>query len=73
MKCLEFKILYSSCRMVSVTKRSSRTVITYLSRSIDDLSCVILAIVLDNPAECVLNCRVIAFHEVVLDKANGER
>lgn len=47
--------------------------ITYLSRSIDDLSCVILAIVLDNPAECVLNCRVIAFHEVVLDKANGER
>lgn len=59
--------------MVSVTKRSSHTGITYLSRSVDDLSCVILAIVLDNPAECVLNCRIIAFHEVVLDKANGER
>lgn len=73
MKCLEFKILYSSCRMVSVTKQSSLTEITYLSRGVDNLSCVILAIVLDNPAECVLNCRVIAFHEVVFDKANGER
>lgn len=73
MKCLEFKILYSSCRIVSVIRTASHMQITYLSCSIDDLSCIVLAIVLDNSAECVLNCRVIAFHEVVLDKADCER
>jgi len=45
----------------------------YLSSSIHDLSGVVLSIVLDNPAECILNCGVVAFHEMMLDKADGER
>lgn len=45
----------------------------YLSSSVDDLSGVVLPIVLDNPAEGVLNCGVVAFHEMMLNKANGER
>lgn len=72
MKCLEFKILYSSCEMVSEAEKTSSMCVTYLSCSIDNLSCIVLAIVLDNPAESVLNCRVIAFHKVVLNKTNSE-
>jgi hypothetical protein len=46
---------------------------TYLSGGIDDFGCVILSIIFDDPAECVLDCGVIALDEVVLDEADCER
>lgn len=45
---------------------------TYLSGGIDDLSRIILPIVFDDSAECVLNCGVVAFDEVVLDETDCE-
>lgn len=48
-------------------------IIRYLSCSIDDLGCVVLAIVLDNSTERILNSGIIAFDEVVLDKPDRER
>lgn len=74
-KCFEFKILYSSCRPgvnksgISRWQRER----SYLPSSIYDLSRVVLSVVLDNPAECILNCGVIAFNEVMLNEADRER
>lgn len=45
---------------------------TYLSSGIDDLSRIILPIVFDDSAECVLNCGVVAFDEVVLHETDCE-
>lgn len=45
----------------------------YLSCSVDDLSRIVLSIVLDDPTEGVLDCRVIALDEVVFDKADCKR
>jgi hypothetical protein len=74
MKCFEFKILYSSyCGKGQPVMFVSQGTDAYLSSSVYDLSCVVLPIVLDNPAEGVLNCGVVAFHEMMLDKADGER
>ena len=47
--------------------------VSHLSCGIHDLSCVVLAIMLDNPAERILDCRVVAFHEMLFDKADRER
>lgn len=52
---------------------SWRIRVFYLSCSVDNLSCIILAIVLDNSAESILNCRVIAVDEVVFNKTDRER
>lgn len=46
---------------------------SYLSRSIHNLRCVVLAVVLDNTAEGILDRGVVAFHEMLLDKADSER
>lgn len=45
----------------------------YLACSVDDLSRIVLSIVLDDPTEGVLDCRVIALDEVVFDKADCKR
>lgn len=47
--------------------------VSYLSRSVDNLGRIILAIVLDNSTEGILDCRVIAFDKVVFDKTDSER
>lgn len=74
MKCFEFRILYSSyCRRRQRGTFFSQEENAYLSSSVYDLSGVVLSIVLDNPAEGILNCGVITFHEMMLDKADGER
>lgn len=78
MKCFEFKILYSSCNK---ERESSQQVaytghvkgVSYLSCGIYDLGCIVLAVVLDNPAEGILDCGVVAFHEMLFNKANRER
>lgn len=66
-------MLYSSWRGVSfaVSPRGHDTL--YLSGSIDDLGRIVLAIMLDDAAECVLNGRVVALNEVVFDELNGQR
>jgi hypothetical protein len=46
--------------------------ISYLSCSVDNLSCIILTIVLNNPAEGILDGRIVAFDEVVFDKTDRE-
>lgn len=46
---------------------------TDLTRCIDYLRCKILAIVLNDATECVLNCGIIAFHEMMLDETNRKR
>lgn len=74
MKCFEFKILYSSCfGAVSYAKAPRRRRDAYLSSSIYNLSGVVLAIVFDNSTESILNCGVVALHEMMLDKADCER
>lgn len=45
----------------------------YLSSGVDDLGRIVLATMLDNPAECVLNGRVVALDEVMFDELNGQR
>lgn len=45
----------------------------YLSSSIHDLCCKVLALMLDYPTECVLNRRIITLHEMMVDETNGER
>jgi hypothetical protein len=78
MKCFEFKILYSSCHE---RKESSQQVAcpdgfkgaSYLSCGVHDLGCIVLAVVLDNPAEGILDCGVVALHEMLFDKADRER
>jgi hypothetical protein len=72
MKCFEFKMLYSSCKVLSHSLAITSHKVIYLSRSIDNLSRIVLAVVFDNSAEGVLNGRVIAFDEVMLDKADRE-
>lgn len=74
MKCFEFKILYSSfeghqpsCNPSPVERRP------YLPGSVYNFSRVVLAIVLDDPAEGIFNCGVVAFDEMVLNKADCER
>lgn len=47
--------------------------VAYLSRGIDDLCRIVLSIILDNATECVLDCRVVAFNEVVFNKSDRER
>lgn len=49
------------------------TEMPYLSRGIHNLRCIVLAVVLDNPAEGILDRGVVAFHEMLLDKADSER
>lgn len=74
-KCFEFKILYSSCRP-GVSEKGDPSLEAkgpYLPSGIYDLGRVVLPIVLDDPAEGILNCRVIAFNEVMLNEANRER
>lgn len=70
-------MLYSSCRgkeeNVSQMGLHSVTEVQYLSRSVHNLRCVVLAVVLDNPAEGILDRGVVAFHEMLLDKADSER
>lgn len=51
----------------------SVTEVQYLSRSVHNLRCVVLAVVLDNPAEGILDRGVVAFHKMLLDKADSER
>lgn len=46
---------------------------SYLSGRIDNLRCEILAIVLDDAAEGVLNGGIITLYEVALDEADRER
>ena len=72
MKCFEFKILYSSYgeRRQSVMSISQEAN-TYLASSVYNLSGVVLAIVLDNPTESILDCGVVAFHKMMLDKTDG--
>lgn len=41
---------------------------TYLAGGVDDFSGELLAFVLDDLAESVLNCRVVALDEVAVDK-----
>lgn len=82
MKCFELRMLYSSCfgRSVSVStgcgcdceKRSSPRK-PYLSRGIDDLRDVILALILDRLAEGVLDRGVVAVDEVTIDELHSER
>lgn len=72
MKCLEFKMLYSSCDKVSLSRSSPPTVLAYLTSGIDNLCCKILSIVLNDSAECVLDRRVIAFYKMVLDETYCE-
>ena len=45
----------------------------YLASSVHDLRGIVLAVVLDDPAEGVLDCGVIAFNKVMFDKADGQR
>jgi hypothetical protein len=78
MKCFEFKILYSSCHgrresSQQVACAGSFREVSYLSCGVHDLSGIVLAVVLDNPAEGVLDCGVVALHEMLFDKANRER
>lgn len=76
MKCFEFKMLYSSChgkeKNVSQMGLHSVTEVPYLSRGIHNLRCVVLAVVLDNPAEGILDRGVVAFHKMLLDEADSE-
>lgn len=46
---------------------------TYLSSSIHDLGCIVLAIVFDDSAKSIFDCWVIAFDEVMFHKTDGER
>ena len=45
---------------------------TYLSSGVNDLSRVLLALVLDNFAEGVLNGRIVALNKVAIDELNGQ-
>ena len=74
MKCLEFRMLYSSyCRVSFDSQSQSPQVFPYLTSRVDDFGCEILSIVFNDSAECVLNRRVVAFYKMMFDKANGER
>lgn len=53
--------------------RIAKALVSHLSRSIDDLSRIVLSIVLNDPAEGILDCRVIALDEVMFDKTDCER
>lgn len=43
---------------------------TYLSGGIDDLSRIVLTVVFDDSTECVFNCGVVTFDEVVFDESD---
>lgn len=83
MKCFELRMLYSSCSdwaqrqrldglRCDCEKRSSPRK-SYLSRGIDDLSDVILALILDSLAEGVLDRGVVAVDKVTIDELHSER
>jgi hypothetical protein len=78
MKCFEFKILYSSCyerreRSQQVACPRSFEEVSYLSCGVHNLSGIVLAVVLDNPAEGILDCGVVALHEMLFNEADRER
>lgn len=88
MKCLLVMILYSSCTsqgrsaymktahhisgMWHATARRGGFG-AYLTSSINNLSCKLLALVFDDGAEGVLNGRVVALNKVVLNELHSER
>lgn len=47
--------------------------LTYLTSCVDDLSGVLLVLVLDNLAESILNGGVVALDKVSINKLDGER
>lgn len=44
----------------------------YLTSCVDDFRCEILSIALDDSAERVFDCRVIALYKMMLDETNSE-
>ena len=46
----------------------AENLISYLARGIDDLGGELLAFMLDDLTECILDRRVVAFHEVAINK-----
>lgn len=89
MKCFEFRMLYSSYGVTLISRTSKlcrrplrevgyataprREATTYLSGHIDNLDCIILAVVLDRFAEGVLDGGVIAVDEQTVHELDGER
>lgn len=45
---------------------------SYLACSVHNLSGIVLALVLDDSTKRILNCRVVALDEVMVDKSYGE-
>lgn len=70
MKCLEFKMLYSSYCKMSLSRSSPPRILSYLTSSIDDFRCELLSIVFDDPTEGVFDRRVITLYKMMLDKTN---
>ena len=83
MKCLEFKILYSSCPTPSVCqidhhwRRPPREFepscpSTYLARRIDYFRSVVLSFVFDYLTESVLDCRVVTLDKVAVNELDSK-
>jgi hypothetical protein len=79
-KCLEFKILYSSYTQTSIRPCVSWLLHTEpwglwwtdLPSSVDNLGQVFLALVPDRLAECVLNCGIVAVDKVAVDELDRQ-
>ena len=50
----------------------AKKIVPYLTSSVDNLRRKVLALVPDDFAECVLDCRVVALDEVAVDELHGQ-
>lgn len=82
MKCLELRILYSSCVEATpgVSEWCGMEILgnladcpTYLAGSVNNLRGIVSISVFNDPTESILNGRIVAFDKVPVDKLNGER
>lgn len=73
MKCLEFKMLYSSCALGEHRHEYGEIGSTNLASSIDNFSGKILALILYRFTECILDRWIVAVDEVAIDELNRKR
>lgn len=59
--------------LISTIYRKRATDRSYLASSINNLSCVLLSLELDNLAEGILNGGIITLDEMPIDELHGER